>query len=214
MDPARTLKQTIVHGKFDNCLPIVAWRLAYTPPSRERKAVNNNNNNNNDTSDDSRGRSKMRPNSNKETHLGANMNPSKRSASPRNPSPAPPSRLPPPPPTRATPSPSPPGSPTAPIKVSTKAAASNESFVFTNKDGKKTDTTMTSNTTKTYQMYQKNPILAIAASMTIQLVEIHATNDRQLQQTRDTSLIRVRGVGQVQLDDIIVGMKWLNEQVL
>ena len=47
----------------------------------------------------------------------------------------------------------------------------------------------------------------------VQLVEIYASNENQLRQTKNTSLIRVRDVGSVQLNDVIVGMKWLNEQV-
>ena len=153
-----------------------------------------------------RGRDKARKGGDHLSAASAGRN-SRKSISPRAPSPAPPTRLPPKLPTRPTPSPSPPVTPTdedEEFSIHTSAKEAN---------AKRNDTQMTSNTTKTYQLYQKNPILAIGAAMTIQLVEIYASNDHQLRQTRDTSLIRVRGVGQVQLDDVIVGMKWLNEQV-
>ena len=55
-----------------------------------------------------------------------------------------------------------------------------------------------------------NPVLAVGSSKIIQLVEIYINDEKLFQQTRDTSLIKMRGIGQIHLKQPAIAMKFNN----
>ena len=59
-----------------------------------------------------------------------------------------------------------------------------------------------------------NPVLAVGSGTVIQLIEVFIRDEKAFIQHRDTGLIRMRGIGQIQLDKLVIAMKWLNEENL
>ena len=63
------------------------------------------------------------------------------------------------------------------------------------------------------RFYRRNPLLAIGAGRQLQLIEVYVRDERKLIQTRSLDLIRVRGIGQLDISRSVLAMQWLDEQV-
>ena len=59
-----------------------------------------------------------------------------------------------------------------------------------------------------------NPVLAVGSGTVIQLIEVFIRDEKAYYQSRDASHIRMRGIGQIQLEKLVIAMRWLNEENL
>ena len=60
-----------------------------------------------------------------------------------------------------------------------------------------------------------NPILAIGAGKILQFIEVYVKSVKSLNDNpNNTDLIRIRGIGQIDLNDIIVNVKWMDNTKL